>query len=301
VELKDFERVFHQTVTALRQTHSAAMVASAVLESFPRELPRSVRSVYDDVLHTLRDAIEGVVDAIPEETREAAKALPLADQPRHSVAIPIPPSPLAESMLYLIMSIGAARQPRLPEFAALLYAQDLITTLAHTDGFLHEAIIAVCRREPRILHRRKQVSVETILDAGSWEQLLTTMRQDYAFEFGWKTITDRLSQLVKEIGLHLPMDKESTALLEQAYQIRHLIVHSGSRVTREFIVRSGRSDASVGQPIAVQQAYASAVNAACVQLCSDVFVASAVKFFGANEKELLGTWSAGGRNLQVVL
>ena len=300
MDLQRAQRVYDDVVAALRQTHSAAMVAAAVLSNFPRDLPERIKKPFDAALTQLSDTIHEQQKQIADDRKEAEDPAEI-DRRLYSAEIQLPEDPVVASLLFLALTTASTIPPQPFDFGRVLFEQDLVSTCAHLDGFLTDMVKLICEREPRILLRRKHVASSTILEAGSWERLIGAMIDEYAFELGWKTISDRIKHMSSDIGLELNEDTtRHVEVLEQAYQYRHLIVHSGGRVTREFLARTTRTDATLGQRIRIGWKYAEAIHGSALSLCGDIFVAVAGKFFDASDADLVTVWRGDPRRPQLV-
>jgi hypothetical protein len=301
MELREFMRSYHETTAALQQTHVAALAASIVLRDFPNRLPEPTRVRVVDLMRQLANALKEATDALRGKDRAEDTGLLREDRINvdSTAGEPEEHDQILSRALMLMVTSGATgiALDRI-DFVPLLFAQDIVTTLAHLDGFTADVLKSICVREPRLLRRRKTMTWDSILDAGSWDAVLAQMVEEHAFEFGWRNLTERLKQLAEDGGLSLDMGATELELLESAYQLRHIIVHSGSRVTREFLLRTHRTDVSIGQKLTVTADFAGQINHAAVMMCGDLFVSAAVKFFGASEQELAGVWRRTSRERQ---
>jgi hypothetical protein len=267
MELSEFKRAYADAVIAIRQAYMAALVASEVLEDFPRRLPDAIRTRVNTIAQQLANLLLVVQPMGTKVEIDDPFAASILDFGIHTA--------LHSSSLHI-------------NFAPLLFSQCLVTMLAHLDGFLGESLKAACRVEPRLLRRGKQMTWERVLDAGSWDALMTRMTEEYGFEFGWKSVSDRLDHLRLELGISVETPPEEVAALEDAYQVRHILVHSGGRVSQEFLTRTQRTDVALGHLFTITADYAEATSNLIARVCGDIFVGIARKFFGAVHKDLTG-------------
>jgi hypothetical protein len=298
MELSEFKEAYHETVSAIRQTHVAALVTSVVLNDFPKKLPTTTRAHLGEVMGDLAKALGEAVHELEQRSTgdgtasiPSPRTVPRSPAERRATAGETPDDPLVMPIVNLLLTRGIGRGDLLSiEFAPLLFAQDLVTTLAHLDGFTSHVLKACCTREPRLLRRRKQITWEDVLAAGSWGGLMQRMTEDYALEEGWKTLAGRLRHFGDEMGVEVKIDEQDLKTLDEAYQLRHVIVHGGGRVSREFLQRTGRNDVTLGQKLTIGPDVAAGANSAAVIVCGELFVAAAVKFFGISERECTGVW-----------
>jgi hypothetical protein len=167
-----------------------------------------------------------------------------------------------------------------PDFARLLLTHELTMTLALVEAFLGDSLRAMCRREPRILRRSKQITWEEVVDAGNWDFLLARLVEAFAYDFGWKSLRDKVVWLGKEHGLKLVLAEPELAAMDGAEQTRHLIVHNGGRASAEYLERTGRTDVAVGTLVPIDSGFVEAFHDVALYLCGEVYAAIAMGFFG---------------------
>jgi len=57
----------------------------------------------------------------------------------------------------------------------------------------------------------------------------------------------------KKFGLKLAVSQESMERIQAAELIRDLVVHTGSRISGEYVKRTGRTDLTLGQKVAISR------------------------------------------------
>ncbi len=279
--LRGYKRFYYDAVTGIQRGQVASMVSALVLAEFPSKLPVEVK---DEIIKAMKGFAAMIDDTLQEQ--EAKE--------KTSDGLNTNGSPLTWPSLKLFISAALSKDSCSLDFGPLLFQQGLVMTLAHIDGFLSESFKVIFRREPRVLRRSKQLTWEDALAAGSYEKLLTTLSEQYAFELGWKTLSQRIEWMRDEINLPLHAVSEY-AMLEEAFQIRHIIVHNGGRVSKEFLARTGRADVTLGEDLILTPGYCKEIAAQAELFCSDVFVCIAEKFFEAKKTDLTGIFMRGGK------
>jgi hypothetical protein len=76
--------------------------------------------------------------------------------------------------------------------------------------------------------------------------------------------------------------------LDAAENLRHIIVHNGSRVSPEYLTRTKRTDLRVGDRVQVTSGYAQDVSWMVSGLSTALFTAISIKYFGASRAEITG-------------
>ncbi len=263
--------------TAIGQTRIIALGAAFALDDFPKglpgHLPREVTTVLMDFARSLIAAAETAADRGEDVTVE----------PRFD-ALGAQHRSLGENAVRTILTYWLSRSasglpnPPKPDFGPLIYAQELVMHLAHLDGFLGDSLRAMCAARPEILCGDKKLSWEAVVKAGSYETLLRLLVEEYVYEFGWRSVRDKVSYLESTHGLVISSGVDQLSTIEQAEAVRHLVVHNASRVSQEYIRRSGKGDAQIGEPVSVQADFAEKVAASVQALGTAVFEAVAAKY-----------------------
>jgi len=151
---------------------------------------------------------------------------------------------------WLSKSASGLSNPPKPDFYPVIYAQELVMHLAHLDGFLADSLRAMCAARAELLCREEKVSWEEVVKAGSYETLLRLLVEEYVLRIRL-AIRARQGLLLESVhGLIIPTEADLLATIGQAEAVRHLVVYNASRVSHEYIKRSGKRgagwDTSIG-------------------------------------------------------
>jgi hypothetical protein len=265
--------------TAIGQTRIVALGAAIALDDFPKGLPGNLPTELKNVLVDFAKALTEAVEAA------AARGESVAVKPRLD-ALAAHHRPLGENAVrtivtyWLSKSTSGLSNPPKPDFHPVIYAQELVMHLAHLDGFLADSLRAMCAVRPELLCRERKVSWEEVVKAGSYETLLRLLVEEYVYECGWRSVRDKISYLESAHGLIIPAEASLLANIDQAEAIRHLVVHNASRVSREYIKRSGKGDEQLGTLVSIQSDFAGKIAASVQTLAAAVFEAVTAKYLG---------------------
>jgi hypothetical protein len=281
MELNEYKKVYYNFEIACHQTRLIAISAGTALEDFPMNLPTDAK-----------DAITAVISDLASKLTKAMAST--SDDPSERKIKPmIPESSLGQKyaspvlQLFIAQSLSNQKVGTL-NVESLLYAQELVMLLAHLDALMSDSLRAMCWREPRILHGSKKVAWGTILDCGSWENIIERLIEEYCFEFGWLSVLDRIKFLKSEHGLDINTSPDELNEIGIAEKLRHIIIHNGGRVSQEYLDRTRRTDVKVGDVIPVSPNYTEKIYGIIRLLGSDVYSAIARKFFQVKAEELTG-------------
>ena len=104
----------------------------------------------------------------------------------------------------------------------------------------------------------------------------------YAYELGWKSVRERFTVLASEHGLDLDIQESDLQSIDEAEQVRHVLVHNSGRVSSEYLRRTHRRDLVIGDDIPMSREYAAGVSILSALLCGDLYMGVSEKFFGVD-------------------
>lgn len=171
----------------------------------------------------------------------------------------------------------------------LAISQQLIMIFTFFDSFFSDSIRSICEIKPDILRRDRKISWREVLELGNFDNLLQHLIEAFVFKPSWNNIKKRLKNVEKEINLKLDIPEDDKNFLHKAQQIRHLLVHSGGRVTPEFLRRSGSSakGLKIGDYVNIDLDYLKKLNYLILKVGSKLFLEVSTKFFGISRKKAL--------------
>jgi hypothetical protein len=166
-------------------------------------------------------------------------------------------------------------------------AQALVMTFAHLDAFIADTVRAACKTRPELLRSERKIEWATALEFDGKADLIEHLIERYTYEFGMSNISQKIALFRKQMGLKIPTEHIDIQRLESAEQIRHIIVHNGSRVSQEFVERTKRKDARIGERVAVSIEFVRQTIEEVTSLATTIFLEMSEKFFDAHELKLL--------------
>ena len=277
-----FVRLFHNLLASVTETRVTSLATGAALNEFPYNLDNETLDSFQTALHTILGELEQAFKRSTSSGEELRARTKYSEQ--HII------NPLAHNLVTLFFARKLTGQPteNILQVGSLLYAQEIVMLLAHLDAFMADTVRTICVREPRILRRTKKIDWADIIDSGNWETLIDNMVDSYAYEFGWKSIRERVEYLRREHGLQIGFSPEKLKNLDAAENLRHIIIHNGSRVSPEYLARTGRTDVTIGELIPVAAEDAEEVSGLVGGLASNLFRAVAEKYFGISADAVPG-------------
>jgi hypothetical protein len=284
MEFNEYRQVYLNFELATSQTRLISLAAGETLQDFPKNLPEKTQDILYHLITKFSNILGGIVDK-NSEPRETDLANAAADNKANS------DTPFFQPVLQIILAnFYSDREVMRINVDNLLYAQELIMLFAHLDAFMSDSIRTMCRKEPRLLYRDKKMSWKAILESGDWENVVEKMIEEYSYDFGWKSIKERVRFLQSEHGLFIETPPNELDDLDNAEKIRHIVIHNGSRVSQEYLERTKRTDVRIGEIIPISPDYLKSVNGKVRMLGSDLFISIAKKIFQISDENLSGVW-----------
>ena len=121
------------------------------------------------------------------------------------------------------------------DFAEVAHSQQLVMGFAHTSAFLADSVRTICTQRPAVLKSDKKIDWKTLIELGDWHCILSQMIEKYVYEFGWDSISDITDSMRKRLGLSIRIEQDIMDRIQAAELLRHLLVHSGGRVSSEYL------------------------------------------------------------------
>lgn len=284
---EEYRKLYYSCQLGLGETTVLTHVAGEVLKEFPTKLPRNLQEpLWRDIekmLYGLRKATGG---PIPENVKQAFKDLK-QDEASSDLS-------LRALSMYLWASLLGYSSAEEIDFGRLLYSQQLVMLFVQLDAFIADSLRIICQLRPEVMKGDKKIDWDTVLECGGWEQLLDHLSEQYIFEFGWQSVRKRITLLRTRLGLVVECPEPDLELLEEAENIRNIVVHNGGRVNQEYIRRTGRDSLTVGAFVPLSLEYLDKIAQVTTTLASNLFVAVSKKFFHIEDSKLTGVWRRSG-------
>jgi hypothetical protein len=280
VSWREYRDSYQSYELSVSQSRMLTIVAREALRDFPSKLPKSIRKPLAGTMSQVEEFL-GLAEPKSED-RPAPERIEMDLSETHEIA------KAALSMYLARANLGIPSEDL--DFERALCSQELVMVFAHIDTFMCDTVETMCRVCPKIMKSRKSMDWDTIISLDGWEELLDHMIEMYVFQFGWKSVPQRVEFLREEIGLNIDFTDAELGSVAEAENLRHVVVHNGGRASEEYLKRSGREDVALGEllpipPVLVEEAYE-----ATRTLAGHLFLAVSEKFFGKDSALLPGVW-----------
>ena len=264
MDQQSYQQIYVHYIESATQTMLFADSAMKVFEDFPNKLPR-------EIIQPLIDNVNDIAN-ITKIIRDGGK-------------IPPPYKMDSSFSTEVIINLAMGRLPfiRNPpsvstDFDRLLCLQTLVMIIAHLDAFISDSFRTIYQVCPKALKGGdKQIDVSTIMSCGTWENLIDFLIEHNILKFGMKSLTERMERLGK-LGLEIKPGA-NMLLLEQAAEIRHIIVHNGGKVNQKYISKTKQQNITVGEPVPITYEYVRKVSSHSHTLVFRIYDAINRKFF----------------------
>ncbi len=248
-----YKKTYLEFLRAIHQTQLVFAVAEHYLHDFPKGLPPSAASAVTKIFTQMSSALLDAVSRIDATGNKKIDHVPNGDPPNATITAKskrMRPHANDEAMeiamnaLHLMLASDLSKKDPSPGFGkgfqVLARNQAVAMLYAYTDAFFGDTLRVICRTRPEVLRTGKQLTWETALGFESIGHLEETLTEQFTYEFGWKTVADRLKFLRDKLGVDLVIDARQLELLTLFEQRRHLIIHNGGVATAKYIADYGR-------------------------------------------------------------
>lgn len=232
MEWEDYRIQYFDFDIAICQTEILVRAADRLLKDFPNNLPmnwqNSIREGELAYMNAMKAAIAKMPNAGIISSLDIDKQV--ADKYKND------PSGILRPLIEIETRMAILGHPidDIP-VAQSAYSHQLVMIFAHLDAFIANTLRAICKKQPQVLKSNKKVDWSTILDLGDWDSLFYYLVERFVYEFGWDSISKRISKFQKEMGLDIELSNSTLKVLEIGEMTRHLVIHDGARTSQELV------------------------------------------------------------------
>ena len=273
-------------VSSLGATGLLAHVGSAVLDDFPNNLPLGLKISISEDMMKFYSSMKKVDAKGKTKTKLLTASFDIDKLEPYGSSNNYKDSELFMSSLWMAMGQLGIKQGF--QWDRFLKAQHLVMVFAYFDAFFSDSVMAICELGPEVLRRDKKISWRDALEQGNWDNLIQRLTEDYIFELGMKDVVMRLRCLEEEFSLKLDIPPEDLEAVRYAELVRHLVVHTGGRITPEFLRRAGSvaKGLKIGGFFTIDTEFLKRTSDSILMAGSDLFRVIATKFFKKRVKRL---------------
>lgn len=281
MDLETFKIHYHDFTIGISQTELVSLISDEILSDFPKNLPK-------DNKENIENFLTGICASIlREEGYEIndSQGIPIK-------AKEVKDSPLLYPTLKLFLSSGAKREYKgiKFDFSFFLLSQELVMLFSYLDAFLLNCLRAIAESDEKILKRDKKITWKEIITARSREEIVENIIEKYCYEFGWQNFRNKIDILKKEHRLEVSTPDDVIDSICEGEGLRHLVVHNGSRINRDFLNKNPFYEGEIGDQIIINKDYLNNLSGELLSLGGDIFISIAQKYYDAEEKDLNGIW-----------
>lgn|GEM_PF-6944869 len=294
----DYHQRYHDFLAAMIQSELVADVAAEILSDYPKSLPENwkkcLNRVFEDTADALNECAKMAFEQAPAEEHQDSgsssgftRTVDVGPPDSFEARLSISAVALAlGSSLTRPSSVGNPVPPYSYDFAEVAHSQQLVMGFAHTSAFLADSVRTICMQRPAVLKSNKKIDWKTLIELGDWHCILSQMIEKYVYEFGWDSISDITDSMRKRLGLPIRIEQAIMDRIEAAELLRHLLVHTGGRVSSEYLMRSGRTDLVLGQRITIGSRIVRPLYLDLRSLATEVFFDVSEVHLGKKRKDI---------------
>lgn len=285
MDWKAYQTKYWKYELSANQTRLLNQMCGYIFDQFPNRIPKelkegwlknltSVHEIFEKLIKMNETKISESIDIDQNEYFEKNKDNLLSSIFNNQL-----------SVFLAMFNIGIRDKFKI-DFEQLLFAQELVIQLAHIESFMVDSLKTISILRPETLKCNKKINWDKVIELGSWEKILENLIEDYTYEFGMKSINEQIEFLQEKYNMNLGLTTNEIAIFKEAENIRHIIVHNGGRVSKEFIDKTNNKNYQIGDYIPISANFViNAVNA-FLFLASELYHAISKKFFHKSDLEL---------------
>lgn len=289
----EYKGVYLAFLRALSHTQLVNAIATHSLTAFPTRLPSELKDAVASLFNWMGNAMLSAIDEDPPNDGRADLEPTLAEPSLSSDPEALRFAECAIELMLAEYRPGASGDA---DVQAVARHQAVAMMFAHLDAFFGDSVRIICRVRPEVLRNNKQITWTTVLDFDRIDRLVEHIIEQYVYEFGWKTVDDRIRTLINRFGLELDVPDADLAHVRTLEQKRHLIIHNGGVVTSKYTRESGDCSTPVGQVLAVSAEDVQLLYDAVKMIGSDLCAEVARKLLGAEDIDLTQIWRRKSRS-----
>ncbi|HEX2830218.1 MAG TPA: hypothetical protein VHP37_28015 [Burkholderiales bacterium] len=115
------------------------------------------------------------------------------------------------------------------------------------ESYLSQIVERCLRSHPGALSD-SQISIRELQECGSIDEAVARRIEMKVRELSLGGLGSVVEFLRKQFGISIDHKAASFAIVFEAIEVRHLIVHRDGKIDRPFVAKTGRNDLSLGQP-----------------------------------------------------
>jgi hypothetical protein len=129
--------------------------------------------------------------------------------------------------------------------------------------YLVSMLLQVFLQRPETLRSSETLRVSDVLTCSNLDEVVRLLAQRKVDALGYQGLEDLMSYLGSNLGLPLHLDDAVLARLQEAMEVRNIIIHNSGVVNAIFLRRTRRSDLRDGEQFPLDQDYVLQVARAC--------------------------------------
>src|SRR5262245_4654948 len=141
-------------------------------------------------------------------------------------------------------------------FSEIAYSQQLVMGFARINAFISDSIRAICTARPAVLKTgKKAITWERLVDLSDWDSVFSHMVEEYVYKLGWDSVVDVVDDLNDRLGLQVALLQDTRDRIYEAELLRNVVIHCGGQASAEYLARTKRKDAVLGQKMTIDRAF----------------------------------------------
>jgi len=199
-----YKQLYLDFEVSINQGEIISQSSVDVLRNYPHDLPKEVKKSLDREMTGFTDTLSQFLDKSKSDAKVKTQT---SSKRRKSDSRGRKTDLFYPTLLIAIYNISSGRQLFKIDFSKVIYSQQLAMAFAHFDAFLGDSVRVILQVKPNILRKNKQIAWNTLIDLGTWENVLEHLSETFVYDFGWLEGKDKLDFVEEKFGFDLQLSE----------------------------------------------------------------------------------------------
>lgn len=178
-------------------------------------------------------------------------------------------------------------QAEADSFRIIIHEMYVTRTINIFNDYISNLLTLIYRECPHALRAggRSEIKLNEVLDADSLDDFIHDFTARRVDQLGRKSLSKLIDYLNERHGFSISTETEAFFQSRELFEVRHIIVHNGRRVSHSFLSRTDRDDLEVGQEFPLSMEYITSHTTRLEILAKEIDDQAIDKFDLATEEE----------------
>lgn len=226
------ENISQEFEHSIQRIEDIAEITRHGMKDFPNNLPQSLK----DQIKRDFDTIDSVIEVKSEPIKGKSESIVIE-------------STILQTYFELEAIPEDAHEVIIGLYDSVVNSQVLVSAFTYFEAYISELIRFFCDKNPNLLKKseKKPANWNEVLEAGSWENVLTLFTEKYIHSIGLKQFLEFIVECSKLLSLDFKITTKEREVIKKAYNVRNIWVHNNGRKNQQYVQNLGIDMDEIGQ------------------------------------------------------